>query len=60
MDFRNQIAIVTGASSGIGYVTARAFAERGAVVVAVARRVNNLERLIGECREHIPASGYLA
>ncbi len=60
MDFRNQIAVVTGASSGIGYVTARAFAERGAVVVAVARREKNLERLIGECREHSPASGYLA
>jgi short-subunit dehydrogenase len=51
---------VTGASSGIGYVTARAFARRGAVVVAVARRESHLERLIEECREHSPASGYLA
>lgn len=60
MDFRNQVVVVTGASSGIGWVTARAFARRGAVVVAVARREKQLERLIEECREHSPASGWLA
>jgi len=32
-DFRGQVALVTGASSGMGVSTARAFAEAGAAVV---------------------------
>src|SRR6187431_2823551 len=32
-DFTGQVAVVTGASSGMGFVTARAFAEAGAAVV---------------------------
>ena len=34
----NKIAVITGASSGIGYKTAQLFADEGATVVAVARR----------------------
>ena len=37
--------VITGASSGIGYETAKAFAERGKNLVIAARRKNNLERL---------------
>src|SRR5216683_2256234 len=59
-DYRGQVVIVTGASSGIGGVTARAFAERGAVVVGVARREPLLQQLVAECRRHSPASDYLA
>jgi short-subunit dehydrogenase len=57
--WRDQVVIVTGASSGIGRVTARAFAERGAVVVAVARREDLLRRLVEECRRDSPRSMYL-
>jgi NAD(P)-dependent dehydrogenase (short-subunit alcohol dehydrogenase family) len=32
-DFKGQVALVTGASSGMGLATAKAFAEAGAAVV---------------------------
>lgn len=40
------VAIVTGASSGIGHATALTLAARGAAVVAVARRRDRLESLV--------------
>jgi short-subunit dehydrogenase len=58
-DYGGKVAIVTGASSGIGRVTARAFAERGAIVVAVARREELLRGLVEECRRRSPQSMYL-
>jgi short-subunit dehydrogenase len=60
VDFRDRIVVVTGASSGIGRTTAVAFAERGAVVVAVARREELLKRLVDECAPHSPRSHYIA
>ena len=45
MIWHDRVVVVTGASSGIGWVTAKEFAARGAVVVAVARRESNLKRL---------------
>jgi NAD(P)-dependent dehydrogenase (short-subunit alcohol dehydrogenase family) len=41
----NRVALVTGASRGIGYATAIALAQAGAHVVAVARTVGGLEEL---------------
>jgi NAD(P)-dependent dehydrogenase (short-subunit alcohol dehydrogenase family) len=46
-----KIAIVTGASSGIGRETALLFAEHGANLVLVARRLGELERLAEEIRD---------
>ncbi|HEX2896022.1 MAG TPA: SDR family NAD(P)-dependent oxidoreductase [Marmoricola sp.] len=45
--------MVTGASSGIGEATAKAVAARGAAVLLVARRADDLERV----RSEIQASG---
>jgi len=47
----NRIALVTGASRGIGYATARALAMRGAHIVAVARTQGGLEELDDELRK---------
>lgn len=41
--------VITGASSGIGRATALAFAERGAMVVIAARRLEPLNQLAREC-----------
>jgi len=43
------VAVVTGASSGIGAVTAEALSARGAKVVAVARRAELLNDVVSRC-----------
>jgi len=44
----NKVAIVTGASSGIGRTTAKLFAREGAKVVVAARRETELATLVAE------------
>jgi NADP-dependent 3-hydroxy acid dehydrogenase YdfG len=46
-----KIALVTGASSGIGAATALSLAEAGAKVAVCARRVERLEGLVGKVGE---------
>lgn len=45
---QDKVAIVTGASSGIGHATARLFAREGACLVVVARRAQPLDELVAE------------
>ncbi|HET7510694.1 MAG TPA: SDR family NAD(P)-dependent oxidoreductase [Solirubrobacterales bacterium] len=47
-ELEGTVALVTGASSGIGEATARALADAGAAVALVARRGERLEKLGGE------------
>ena len=60
MDYQGKVAIVTGASSGIGRETALELARRGATVVGVARRERRLRELVERMHEHGPRSSYIA
>ena len=49
-ELTGKIAVVTGASSGLGADAARAYAEAGANVALLARRQDKLEALAEELR----------
>lgn len=50
MDKWNQkVAVVTGASSGIGSAIVKDLAAQGMIVVGLARRVERVEKLASEC-----------
>jgi NAD(P)-dependent dehydrogenase (short-subunit alcohol dehydrogenase family) len=55
-DFTGQVALVTGASSGMGLATAQAFAEAGAAVVLAD--IN--DQALGAATDELTAAGYRA
>ena len=55
-DFTGQVALVTGASSGMGLATAQAFAEAGAAVVLAD--IN--DQTLGAATDELTASGHQA
>ena len=48
-----KVAIVTGASSGIGAATAVQFAKLGALLAITGRNVENLEKTAKQCQEEM-------
>jgi NAD(P)-dependent dehydrogenase (short-subunit alcohol dehydrogenase family) len=54
--FDRRIAVVTGASSGIGRAIALTLADRGALVVGLARRKELLDELAPELARRVPGS----
>jgi NAD(P)-dependent dehydrogenase (short-subunit alcohol dehydrogenase family) len=55
-DFKGQVALITGASSGMGLATAKAFADGGAAVALVDRNAEKLNAAV----EHLTAAGHKA
>ena len=53
LSLEGKVAIVTGASSGIGFSIAEAMSEAGAKVVLVGRDEERLRRCAERCREHL-------
>lgn len=58
--YDGQVAVITGASSGLGRRVAVELAKRGATVVGIARRKQLLDDLGGELRSHTPSSRTVA
>ncbi len=48
ISFENKVALVTGAASGLGLATAKAFAESGATVVLVDWNETAVHSVVGQ------------
>jgi NADP-dependent 3-hydroxy acid dehydrogenase YdfG len=55
---KGKVAIVTGASAGVGWHTAKALAQEGVKIVATARREHRLEQLTSEIRAKAGEAAY--
>ncbi len=51
-DLKGRVAVITGASSGLGRQMARAFSKQGADLVVLARRMERLEELKKELEQY--------
>lgn len=60
MSFQDKVALVTGATSGIGRITAKAFAAKGARVVLSGRRVEDGQAAVREIEQAGGAAIFVA
>ncbi len=58
MTLKNRVAVITGASGGLGRVVTRQFAEYGVQLALLGRNLKSLTQLAGELR--LPEQSYLA
>ena len=58
VDYRGQVAVVTGASAGLGRQLVMDLARAGALVISLARREEPLRALVAEVRAWSPESKY--
>ena len=49
-----RVALVTGASAGLGAALAKTLASKGLKVVACARRIEKLQEMASECKYFLP------
>lgn len=56
MTFTNKVVWITGASSGIGEALVYEFAKEGARLIISARRKDELERVVGQCKSQYNAT----
>lgn len=54
MNIKDKVAIVTGASSGIGFETAKLLTQKGAKVALVARSIAKLTKLSKDLPDSMP------
>ncbi|MFZ4827697.1 MAG: SDR family oxidoreductase [Phototrophicaceae bacterium] len=52
IDIKDQVAVVTGASRGIGYAACVALAKEGVHIAATARNEEQLGELVAQCQAH--------
>lgn len=55
-DLKGKIALVTGSSRGLGRAMAAGFAERGATLVLISRKADQLDDALAEIRRHSASS----
>ena len=54
MRLKDQVAVITGGSRGIGFATAQRFLQEGARVILTASTLENAQRAAGKLREQFP------
>lgn len=61
-NFQNQLVVITGATSGIGYETARLYASRGAELLLINRNQKKSEQLKQEIEQefNVPCNFFIA